>query len=107
MFYRLRAFYPLIVGNIVITLVLFLKLNRLPPQVPLFYSLPLGEDQLGDSWMIFILPILMNLIFILNNLIYQRYFKDNLLIKQIFFYLNLFIIASFTFIFVKIVFVIT
>lgn len=107
MFHRLRAFYPLIIGNIVIALVFVLKFNNLPPQVPIFYSLPLGEDQLGDVWMIFILPFLMNFIFVFNNLINQRYFKENSLIKEIFFYLNLFIVVSFTFIFVKIIFAIT
>jgi hypothetical protein len=30
--------------------------NQLPPQIPLFYSRPWGDLQLGEPWQILILP---------------------------------------------------
>ena len=102
-----KSFYQLIAANLVMVLVTFLRFNNLPPQIPLFYSKPAGEDQLADTWFILILPLFMNLLFFLNKFLSRRYFKDDLLIHKIFYYLNLFLLVSFTLIFTKIVFTIT
>lgn len=104
---RFRPIYWLIAANIVMISILALKFNYLPPQLPLFYSKPAGEEQLADTWSILILPLFMNLLFFLNNFVYRRYFKDNILVQKIFYFLNLFLIAGFTLIFAKIIFVIT
>jgi len=87
--------------------VLIYKFGTLPPQIPLFYSKPPGEDQLADTWMILLLPLLMNFLFFFNNFFYRRYFKENILAKKILYYLNLLISISFTIIFAKIIFVVT
>ena len=84
-----------------------LRFNTLPPQIPLFYSKPWGEDQLADSWMIFLLPVILDLLFFFNNFIYQRFFPENMFVKKIIFYLNLFLILSMTLIFIKIIFLVT
>jgi len=84
-----------------------LKFFRLPPQIPLYYSQPWGENQLADSWMIFLLPIFLNLMFFINRYIFNKYYRDNIFIKNIFYYLNLFLIAGFTFIFIKIIFIVS
>ena len=102
-----KSFYQLIAANLVMALVIAFRFNNLPPQIPLFYSKPAGEDQLADTWFILILPLIMNLLFFLNKYLSQRYFKDDLLIHKIFYYLNLFLLVSFTLIFTKIVFTIT
>ena len=107
MFRRFGLFYTLILANLIMLGVLLLRFNLLPPQIPLFYSKPPGEDQLADTWIILLLPALMNFLYILNNFIYRKYFKQNDLLKKIFYYLNLFIIISFTLILIKIIFVIT
>lgn len=106
MFQRLKALYPLFIANALMAGVLVWKFNTLPPQIPLFYSLPLGEDQLGDTWIIIIVPLTMNIIFILNQFIVKRYFQDNDLIENLSYYLNLFILVSFTLIFIKIIFLV-
>lgn len=95
-------------GADVLMLIVFLfKLNRLPLQIPLFYSRLWGEDQLVDTWLIFLLPIFLNLLFFINNYIFKKFYSDNELIKKIFYYLNLFLILGFTLIFIKIVFLIS
>ncbi|MEK7633553.1 MAG: hypothetical protein AAB437_01785 [Patescibacteria group bacterium] len=95
-------------GADVLMLVIFLfKLNSLPPQLPLFYSQAWGEKQLADTWLIFLLPVFLNLLFFLNNYLYKRFFSDNELLEKIFYYLNLFLIFGFTLIFIKIIFLVS
>lgn len=105
MFYKM--FYALIASNIIMAFVLVLKFNRLPPQIPIFYSRLWGEDQLAEWWMIFLLPIISNLFFFLNLFLYKRFFFKNEFVKKIVIYLNLFIIISLTLIFIKIVFLVS
>ncbi len=94
----------LLLPSIIIMLIAFIiKLNTLPPQIPLFYSLPWGESQLAETWMIFFIPLLMLLFIFLNNFIEKKLFFENDFIKKIFYYLNILIIISFTFIFLKII----
>ncbi|GAB4219933.1 MAG: hypothetical protein Fur009_8240 [Candidatus Microgenomates bacterium] len=88
-------------------LIFFLKLKTFPPEIPLFYSKPSGELQIADSWMIFLLPMLLNIMFFINNFIYNRFFLNEEIVKKIFYYLNLFLIISFTLIFIKIVLLIS
>lgn len=84
-----------------------LRFNRLPPQSPLFYSQLWGEDQLVDTWLIFLLPIFLNLLFFINNYIIKKIYSDNEFIKKIFYYLNIFLIFGFTLIFIKIIFLVS
>lgn len=59
--------------NILIVLIqfglLFIKLNNLPPQLPLYYSLPWGESQLASASSVFLLPILSLGILLINQFI--------------------------------------
>ncbi|MFH0979833.1 MAG: hypothetical protein V1803_02720 [Candidatus Roizmanbacteria bacterium] len=97
----------LIAGNVFMIVTFILKFNSLPPQLPLFYSRPWGEAQLVDTWMIFLLPIILNLLYFTNNYLSKRFFLGNDLIKKIFNYLNILLIVGFTFIFVKIIFLVS
>jgi len=90
-----------------IILIFIIRLPYLPPQIPLFYSKSWGEDQLVDSWMIFILPLLMNGLFFINQFFYKKFFLENNFVKKIIDYLNLFVIISITLIFLKIIFLVT
>ncbi len=87
----------------ILILVFIIKINNLPPQIPLFYSLPWGENQLAETWMIFFIPLIMILFIFINNFIEKKFFFENDFIKKIFYYLNILIIVSFTFIFLKII----
>ena len=44
--------------NLLMILIFAVEYHRLPPQIPLFYSKLWGEDQLGEVWMIFLLPVI-------------------------------------------------
>lgn len=87
--------------------IFLLRFSRIPPQSPLFYSQLWGENQLADTWLIFLLPVFLNLLFFLNNYFFKKVYSDNELIKNIFYYLNLFLIFSFTLIFIKIIFLVS
>lgn len=54
----------LIIGAL--TLLIFWR--HLPPKVPLWYSMPWGEDRLTSPWMLF-LPILVSLVVYAGNII--------------------------------------
>jgi len=97
----------LIAANIVMILTFGLRFSTLPPQIPLFYSKPWGEDQLSDSWLIFIMPLIMDILFFANIYFLNKYFKENDFVRNIINYLNFFIIVSITLIFIKIIFLVT
>jgi len=81
-----------------------LKMSHLPPQIPLFYSRTFGEDQLGEVWYIFLLPILMHLLLFLNLFVYNHFFIPDQFIKKLFSIVNWTIIVALTLIFIKIIF---
>ncbi len=99
--------YALISSNIIMILAFLLQYGKLPPQIPLFYSRPWGEDQLADVWMIFLLPVIMNMFYVLNHFLYSKYFNPNNFIKKVMFYSDIFIIVSIIGIFLKILFLIS
>ncbi|MDH7476469.1 MAG: hypothetical protein QHH09_03285 [Microgenomates group bacterium] len=96
-------FYLLIFVNILLLMIFFLSLPHLPPQIPLFYSKPWGEDQLGENWMIFLLIFLLDLFYLTNIFIVKKFFSDNLFVKKVVSYFNLFLIISLSLIFIKII----
>lgn len=100
-------FYALIGSNIVMIGTLLLRFSHLPPQIPLYFSKPWGEDQLVDNWMIFLLPVLLDILYFANVSLVKRYFKENELVKKIIQYLNVFLMIAFTLIFIKIISLVT
>ena len=97
----------LIGADVLMVLVFVLSFNRLPPQIPLFYSRPLGEAQLADTWMIILIPLLLNILYIINNYLYKRFFTGNDFIKKILGYLLIFLILSLTSVFIRIILLIS
>jgi len=93
-------------SNLIMILVFVLNFNHLPPQIPLFYSRPWGEEQLADLFMIVILPLILNLFFFFNQFIYKRLFYENLLVKKIFDFLNIFLLIIIPVIFLRIIFLV-
>jgi len=69
-FFRWNLFF------ISIQLVLLIwQFVNLPLQVPLYYSLPWGEDQLTSATSLFLLPTFSIIILLLNNLIATFFLK--------------------------------
>ncbi len=75
--------------NILFSLIFLINLNKLPPQIPLFYTKPWGEDQLAELWVIFLIPFLFNFYYFINQYIKTRFFKENDFVEKLFFYTNL------------------
>jgi hypothetical protein len=98
--------FVLLGANFMMILAVLFKLGSLPPQIPLFYSRPSGEMQLAEWWYIFLLPLLLDLLYILNQTLVRKYFPENLFVKTFIHYFNLFLIITITLIFLKIVFLV-
>lgn len=105
--YNILMFYTLMAANVLMVAVFLLKLGSMPPQIPLFYTHSWGETQIADFWMIFLIPALANTLFFVNDYFYKKFFVGNELVKKIFEYINVFLIASFTLIFIKIIFLVS
>lgn len=55
----------------------------LPPEVPLFYSLPYGESQLAGRLFLWLLPVTSLLVFCLNFQLAIKFFPEEKLLAQI------------------------
>ncbi len=95
--------YALIACDLLMAVVFALQMSHLPPQVPLYYSRTFGEEQLGEVWHVFLLPVLMHLILFFNLYFYNRFFLPDQLVKKIFTFVNWFTIILFTLIFIKVI----
>jgi len=56
---------------------------KLPPQIPLFYSRPWGEDQLASPIFIFILPASVFLILVVNLIIAGFFTEEKFLLRTL------------------------
>lgn len=105
--YNSSMVYALIGCDIIMGAVFFWRFPTMPPQIPLFFSHSQGEDQLGEWWMIFLLPVFLNVFIFINKLVFRAFFKGNVFVEKVFYYLDLFLIVTFTLIFLKIIFLIS
>lgn len=63
-------------------IILAITFKRLPPSIPLYYSLPWGEEQLAKPSDLFIIPFSIMIIFLLNLILSMVFLKrDNFLIQ--------------------------
>jgi hypothetical protein len=63
-------------------ILLLLSWVRLPPEVPLFYSLPWGEEQLVSPFLLWLLPG-SSLAIIFINLTFASYFSSDQLLTRV------------------------
>lgn len=77
------SFLITIVLAVLIIVLIFITWNRLPPQVPLFYSRPWGETQLSPTWGLWLLAIFSFTILGFNLILSLLYFQKNVLIRKI------------------------
>jgi len=99
--------YILLTCNLLMITTFLWRFSTLPPQIPLFYSKITGEEQLGDTWMIFLLLILANIFYFLNDYVVKRFFSQNEFVKTILKLLNIFVVISLSLIFIKTIFLIS
>jgi len=93
----------LLSANLVMIGSYLLTMKTIPPQIPLLYSLPIGEDQLVEWWMIFIIPIIMNAFYVLNSFIYNRFFFQEQFERALLRCVNIAVIGVCTYLFVRII----
>ncbi len=80
-----RLFY-LNLGLIIISvLVISLSYFFLPPLVPLFYSLPEGQEELASKWQLFYLPSIMFILTLVAAVIDRKMeFSDEIISRSLF-----------------------
>lgn len=83
------------------------NMKTIPPQIPLLYSLPIGEDQLVEWWMIFIIPIIMNVFYLLNSYVYNKFFFQEQFERVLLRYTNIVVISICTYLFIRIIFLVS
>lgn len=73
--------------NIIVILcqiaILFVRFNSLPPQIPLFFSLPWGQQELSPASFILFLPGLSLAILLLNNFLAIFFLKSSQLFSRL------------------------
>lgn len=60
---------------IIFFLILIWKWSLLPPQIPLYYSLPRSIERLGTPWQIIVLPVYAFIFFVINTFIATLVYK--------------------------------
>lgn len=81
----------------------FLRWSKLPPEVPLYYSLPWGEKQLASPWELTILPTLALSIMVTNFFLAFFFAQDNKLLLKILIYTSLFVSIILLYNFIQII----
>lgn len=99
--------FGLLIANLIMLFAFFFRLATLPPQIPIFYSRPPGDLQLAEWWFIFLIPLLLNFFYVLNTYVYRKFFMGNDFVAHFMYYLKIFLVVSFTLIFLKIIFLVT
>jgi len=77
-----RAALLIALGLVLVMLGLFVGFyQKLPPEVPLFYSRPWGEAQLASPWFLLTLPALSLFITVLNFILSGLFFDSSFLVQ--------------------------
>lgn len=79
---RVILFLPLVLV-IIMLLILGIYFKKLPPLVPLYYSLPWGEDQLTAPYMLLLLPLGSLLWYILSIFLIHTQMKEHRVYAQL------------------------
>jgi hypothetical protein len=72
--------YSAVFLNLLLIAVIFLVKNSLPPEVPLFYGLPEGQEQLASIYLL-ALPSVISTGIIFFNILLGIFVKDEFLVK--------------------------
>lgn len=97
----------LIGADLILVAVTGFLYRRIPPEVPLYYSKPWGDQQLADNWQLIMLPFLMHLFVLGNMFVAKKWFSEVVVVQKMMFWANIVTIALFTFVSIKILSVVT
>lgn len=98
-----RTIVVYIASLIVMAAVTAFRFNRLPPEIPLLYSLPASSSQVVDIWFVAVIPFMALLSIITNNYVSKKMFKEDVFVRRITYAANMTIIIFFTYIYIKII----
>lgn len=87
--------------------VIILRWGALPPELPLYYSLPWGEQQLASPYELLLLPIISLVFYFLNLLLAFLFAKENRLLYKILVFTAVFAYILLTYSLIRIVFRVT
>lgn len=90
---------------LIFSIIILLFFRFLPPKLPLFYSLPWGDEQFGSHIQFLIIPGTIILITLLNLTVSSHLHEQQLFFKKILLIGTLVSIPILTITFVKIVFI--
>lgn len=75
-----------VIGLLLLSLFFFIfKLRSLPPQVPLWFSRPWGQDQLASPYWLLLLPLTSLFVYIINAVISLYVTSEYLVFTQLLF----------------------
>lgn len=78
----LLATFPVVLSFIVASTIFFVS-KHLPPDLPLFYSLPWGENQLAKTDQLIIIPAIFLCISLVNLIIFLQLDEKFIVLKRI------------------------
>lgn len=88
-------------------LVTFVFFGKLPPEIPLFYSLPIASSQIVDIWYISLLPITSLVLILFNSVLLGRFAHGESLGKSIIYVANMSTLVLTTYIYIRIILLVT
>lgn len=97
-----RPFVLYIISLAVMAGFFALSFQRLPPRVPLFFSLPFGNDQIVLVQFIFLLPVLSFLSILFNNIVSRYILEDSEFVNNVTGVVNMTVVVTYAYIFIKI-----
>ena len=86
--------------------ILIWQFGNLPPQVPLYYSLPWGELQLASTSTLFIIPTLSIVLFLVNHLFAIGFSQKNHLLSNMLIFTSLVVSFFFLITLLKIIYLV-
>lgn len=98
------SFTPLLL-SLFMTLIIAISVKFLPPKLPLFYSLPWGEQQLAQNGQLFIIPAIMALVTLCNLIISWQLHPAQVFFKKMLLFSSMLVSLILTITFLKIVFI--
>lgn len=102
-----KSIYLVVFIVILFIIILLIKYPNLPPQVPLFYSLSRGNDQLANPIFLLILPLSSILIEMINGIISISLYEKDYLTARILMILSSFVSIILFITFIKILSIIS
>jgi hypothetical protein len=76
---------------------------RLPPEIPLFYSLPNSTDQVVSTWFIVIIPLISLMCIVANSFMSNKLKENYALVEDVTQIANIVIMVMSAYIFIKII----